>query len=110
MRYYRSPPPVTATSLSDLDWEAETGWMNTGSSIPAVLPDPPAALLDLLAAAAFDDLPSKSPSKDEVFWRAASREGCCPGSGARRRGNHLLAAGRLGRRATLIAAAMIWRR
>ena len=34
--------------------------MDTGSSIPPVLPDPPAALLDLLAASAFDDLPSKS--------------------------------------------------
>ena len=33
--------------------------MDTGSSIPAVLPDPAAAFLDPPAAFAFDDLPSK---------------------------------------------------
>ena len=51
---------MTATSVSDLYWEAGTGWMDTGSSIPAVLPEPPAAFLDPLAASAFDDLPLKS--------------------------------------------------
>ena len=35
-----------ATSVSDLDWEAGTGWMDTGSSIPAVLTDLPAAFPD----------------------------------------------------------------
>ena len=34
--------------------------MDTRSSIPAVLPDPPAAFLDPAPASAFDDLPSKS--------------------------------------------------
>ena len=51
---------MTATSVSDLYWEAGTGCMDTGSIIPAVLPEPPAAFLDPPAASAFDDLPSKS--------------------------------------------------
>ena len=35
-------------------------WINTGSIIPAVSPDPSAAFLEPRTASVFDDLPSKS--------------------------------------------------
>ena len=48
-----------ATIISNPDWGAGITSMDTGLSIPAVLPNPPAAFLNLPAASAFDDLPSK---------------------------------------------------
>ena len=46
-KQYHSLPPVTATSVRNLDWEERTRRMDTGPSIPAVLHDSLAAFLNL---------------------------------------------------------------